>query len=102
MGTSKQGSGSDRTADPERTADGHHVIIDGRKWRATDPSIPEKRRKELVSELMSARRAVGAAKRTDDAEAETEARARVNEAKLALGERGDPWWEREPGPGSGD
>ncbi len=68
-------------------------IIDGRKWRATDPSIPEERRKELVSELMSARRAVGAAKREGDEQAEREARDRVHAAKVALGERGEPWWE---------
>ena len=81
-------------SEPERTPDGHHVIIDGRKWRATDPSIPEERRQELVNELMSARRAVGAAKRAGDAEAEKAARERVHAAKVALGERGEPWWER--------
>ena len=81
--------------EPEKTADGHYVIIDGRKWRATDPSIPEERRKELVGELMSARRAVGAAKRAKDSEAEAAARKRVHEAKVALGERGKPWWENE-------
>ena len=80
---------------PEKTPDGHYVIIDGRRWRATDPSIPEERRKELVAELMSARRAVGAAKRAGDPKAEKAARARVHAAKVALGERGEPWWERE-------
>lgn len=79
--------------EPERTPDGRHVIIDGRKWRATDPSIPEERRKELVGELMSARRAVGAAKRSGDSAAERAARDRVHAAKVALGERGEPWWE---------
>jgi hypothetical protein len=79
---------------PRKTPDGHYVVIDGRKWRATDPSIPEERRKELVSELMAARRAVGAAKRAGDGEAERAARKRVHAAKVALGERGEPWWER--------
>ena len=79
--------------EPERTPDGHYVVIDGRKWRATDPSIPEERRKELVSELMSARRAVGAAKKAGDEKAERKARDRVHAAKVALGERGKPWWE---------
>ena len=78
--------------EPERTPDGHYVIIDGRKWRATDPSIPEERRQELVNELMSARRAVGAAKRKNDVAAERQARDRVHAAKVALGERGPPWW----------
>ena len=78
---------------PERTPDGHYVIIDGRRWRATDPSIPEERRQELVNELMSARRAVGAAKRAGDEQAERAARDRVHAAKVALGERGPKWWE---------
>lgn len=79
---------------PEKTPDGHYVIIDGRKWRATDPSIPEERRKELVSQLMAARRDVGAAKKAGDEKAEREARDRVHAAKVALGERGEPWWEK--------
>ena len=72
------------------------MIIDGRRWRATDPSLTEERRSELVSELMSARRAVGAAKKAGDADAERKARDRVHAAKVALGERGEPWWERSP------
>ena len=72
-------------AEPERTADGHHVVIDGRRWRATDPAIPDGLRQELVDELMSARRAVRAG--------EPDARTRVGDAKTALGERGEPWWE---------
>lgn len=70
---------------PERTPDGHFVVIDGRRWRATDPHIPDPLRQELVDELMSARRAV----RAD----EPDARQRVGDAKVALGERGHPWWE---------
>jgi hypothetical protein len=45
---------------------------------------------------MSARRAVGAALRAGDAEAEQAARSRVQTAKVALGERGTPWWEQSP------
>ena len=26
--------------EPETTDDGHYVVIDGRRWRATDPAIP--------------------------------------------------------------
>jgi hypothetical protein len=78
----------------ERSLDDEHTIeIDGRRWRATDPAIPDRFRAELVDELMSARRAVGAAKRAQDASAERDARARVQDAKVALGERGAPWWE---------
>ena len=76
---------------PERTPDGRHVIIKGRRWRATDPSIRDARRRALVSELMSARSAVDHARRRGDADAEREARARVQAAKVALGERGARW-----------
>lgn len=74
---------NDKAADT--TPDGHFLIIKGRKWRASDPSIPPNLRQELVDELMSARRAVK--------DGEDGARVRVNDAKLALGERGRPWWE---------
>lgn len=68
----------------ERTEDGRYIVVKGRRWRATDPSIPDKLRSELVSALMTGRRMV----RTDgDA-----ARVMVHDAKVALGERGDPWW----------
>lgn len=79
-------------AEPERTADGHHVVIDGRKWRATDPDVPPDRRAELVRILMAWRREV---KRTKGSDGEAAARAGVNAAKVALGERGTPpWWEQ--------
>ncbi|WP_108668070.1 DUF3253 domain-containing protein [Euzebya rosea] len=74
----------------ETTADGHHIVVDGRRWRATDPAIPEAFRQELVNELMAARRAVRDA---DGEEEERAARRRVQDAKVALGERGHPWWE---------
>jgi chorismate-pyruvate lyase len=78
----------------ERTPDGRYVVIAGRRWRATDPEIPEDVAAELRSELMSARRAVGAALKAQDDEAERAARARVQQAKVRLGERGTPWWEQ--------
>ncbi|MDT8911981.1 hypothetical protein [Amycolatopsis sp. PS_44_ISF1] len=81
-------------AEPERTADGHFIVIRGRRWRATDPEIPEEAAARLRSLLMHARRDVGAALRHEDSEAERDARARVHAAKLALGERGTPWWEQ--------
>lgn len=73
------------TNGPERTPDGHHIIVNGRKWRASDPSIPEQLRSQLVKELMTARRLV---KSHGDS-----VRFRVQDAKIALGERGEPWWE---------
>ena len=76
-----------------RAEDGRWVVVGGRRWRASDPAIPETFRQQLVDELMAARRAVGAAKRTGDPDAEASARTRVQAAKVALGERGRPWWE---------
>jgi uncharacterized protein len=81
--------------DVERTEDGHHVVIRGRRWRATDPAVPEEVAAVLRRELMSARRAVGGALRSGDDEAERTARARVHRTKTALGERGTPWWEQD-------
>ncbi|WP_028958923.1 hypothetical protein [Streptomyces sp. UNC401CLCol] len=79
---------------PERTPDGRHVVIRGRKWRATDPSVPEETAARLRRHLMAARRAVHSATTADDEQAERAARSRVNRAKIALGERGAPWWEQ--------
>ena len=42
---------------------------------------------------MDARRAIAAAKGSGDSEAERAARARVDDAKHALGERGPVWWD---------
>lgn len=87
-------TGPEKSGDVEHTPDGRYIVVDGRRWRATDPSIPEALRVQLVRELMAARRAVGLA-RTDDAV--SAARARVHDAKVALGERGTPWWESAAG-----
>ena len=76
--------------EPELTADGRFLVIGGRRWRASDPAIPDALRTELVAELMAARRAVRDAA---DERATAAARRRVQDAKVALGERGDPWWE---------
>ena len=78
--------------EPEFTGDGHFAIIDGRRWRATDPLIPDERRAELVRILMAWRREVRHAAGTTQ---EPAARAGVQAAKVALGERGSPpWWEQ--------
>ena len=76
---------------PERTPDGRYFVIDGRRWRATDPGIPEERRAELTRALMAWRREV---RRTKGTAEESASRAGVQAAKVALGERGTPWWEQ--------
>ena len=73
---------------PERTDDGRYIVVKGRRWRATDPEIPADRDAELRSILMAWRREV---RRTDGA---PESRAGVQAAKIALGERGTPWWDQ--------
>ncbi|GAB2776883.1 hypothetical protein GCM10027020_32780 [Nocardioides salsibiostraticola] len=78
-------------SEPERTDDGHYFVIDGRRWRATDPDIPEERRAELTRILMAWRRDVKSTRGTDQ---EKRSRAGVQAAKVALGERGDRWWEQ--------
>jgi hypothetical protein len=77
---------------PPTTEDGHFVVISGRRWRATDPAIPEEVAAVLRKVLMAARRDVGSALRAGQDPAP--ARARVQAAKVALGERGTPWWEQ--------
>ena len=75
----------------EHTSDGRYVVVDGRRWRATDPLIPEARRDELQRVLMAWRRQVRTARGTAE---EPGVRAGVHAAKVALGERGTPWWEQ--------
>ncbi|MEU0133938.1 hypothetical protein ABZ172_07885 [Streptomyces sp. NPDC006296] len=84
----------DSAAQPDRTPDGRYIVVKGRKWRATDPEIPEEAASRLRHHLMAARRAVAAARRADDPAAEKLARSRVQTAKVALGERGTPWWDQ--------
>lgn len=74
--------------------DARYFEVHGRRWRRQDPGIPHTLASELVAALMAARRAVRDALRTDDAEALRLARAHVQDAKVALGERGPPWWEQ--------
>ena len=72
------------------TPDGRYFLVTGRLWRTTNPAIPEERRQQLVKALMDARRAVKHAKRGEGDLAA--ARAAVDAAKVALGERGPVWW----------
>lgn len=77
---------------PLVTPDGRYLVVRGRLWRRANPALPEDERQRLVQDLMSARRAVAAALKAEDAAALQAARARVDLAKHALGERGPVWW----------
>lgn len=67
------------------TPDGRYFVVRGRLWRMSNPALSEESREQLVRDLMTARRAVRAK--------EPDARARVDAAKRALGERGPVWWD---------
>ena len=75
------------------TPDGRYFVVRGRLWRCTDPALPEAERQPLVKKLMKARRDVKTAKAQDDDALMKDARRRVHEAKVALGERGPVWWD---------
>lgn len=72
------------------TPDGRYFVVRGRLWRTSNPALTEGRRQALVNELMSSRSAVRTA--LTSGQALDEARRRVNDAKVALGERGPVWW----------
>lgn len=74
------------------TPDGRYFVVKGQLWRCSNPALAEEDRQQWVNALMKARQAVKAAKRAEDAAALKAARASVNAAKIALGERGPVWW----------
>ena len=74
------------------TPDGRYFVVRGRLWRCFNPELAEVERVQLVAELMRARRAKGVAMRAGDAATREQARAAVDAAKVALGERGPVWW----------
>jgi hypothetical protein len=81
---------SDSTCYPD-TPDGRYFVVRGRLWRKSNPALDDATRERLVKDLMSARRGVHDAK--GDPEAMKTARHLVDQAKVALGERGAPWWD---------
>ena len=77
---------------PLTTPDGRYIVVRGRLWRASNPHLSSEERTALVHELSAARREVKAALRQSDPNRLAAARAAVNTSKIALGERGPPWW----------
>jgi hypothetical protein len=74
------------------TPDGRYVIVKGRLWRCTNPSLALEIKTILVNELMQTRREKGIAMRRDDIAGRDAARQRINEIKQQLGERSPVWW----------
>lgn len=69
------------------------LVVRGRRWRRTDPELPEPIVEDLKSHLGRARNEVKAARKADDSAELRRARDRVDLAKRGLGERGERWWE---------
>ncbi|WP_241791833.1 hypothetical protein [Pseudomonas putida] len=74
------------------TPDGRYFVVKGQLWRCSNPALSDEERQHVVHVLMKARRAVKEAKASDDADQMRTARAAVDQAKRALGERGPVWW----------
>lgn len=74
----------------EDADDGRWFVVNGRRWRRTDPSLPADVASALRSQLGRARNAV---KNAADDDARAAARHRVSLAKHGLGERGPYWWD---------
>lgn len=79
------------------TDDERWLVVDGRRWRRTDPSLPTDVVEALTSHLGRGRSGVRVAKKAGDDDQVAAARQRVGLAKAGLGERGPYWWD-EPEP----
>lgn len=69
------------------------LVVNGRRWRRTDPSLPADVVEALKSHLGRGRSGVRSAKRASDDDAVAAARKRTGLAKHGLGERGPAWWD---------
>jgi hypothetical protein len=78
-------------ADDAASDDERWLVINGRRWRRTDPSLPA----ELVAALTShlGRGRSGVRRAQGDPDALAAARRRVDLAKHGLGERGPYCWD---------
>jgi hypothetical protein len=71
------------------------MVIEGRRWRRTDPVLPPDLVDALKSHLGKGRSSVRSAQLRNDEAAVTSARRRVDLAKHGLGERGPKWWDED-------
>lgn len=88
--TAAQGPQGPATSVPDEE---RWLVIDGRRWRRTDPSLPADVVEALTSHLGKGRSGVRAGKKARDDERVTASRRRVGLAKAGLGERGPYWWD---------
>lgn len=79
-----------RRETPPTTPDGRYIVVRGRLWRKANPSLPEQFVLEQIGRLMDARRQLRRGVSSEEQRAA--ARAEVQAAKEALGERGPVWW----------
>ena len=75
------------------TPDGRYIVIQGRLWRAANPSLPAEAKVRHMRELLNGRRALKAAKLAGDDDAIAAARKIISGAQVGLGERGKVWWK---------
>ena len=75
------------------TPDGRYIVIQGRLWRAANPSLSAEAKVRHMRELLNGRRALKAAKTSGDEAAITAARKIIAGAQAGLGERGKVWWK---------
>lgn len=66
------------------------MVVRGRLWRVSNPALDPAYHKQLVSDLMAARREIRQA--AGDPVRVARARKVVERSKIALGERGPVWW----------
>lgn len=83
-------TGTDAANEDERW-----LVVNGRRWRRTDPCLPDDVVEALTSHLGRGRSGVRTAKTAGDDDAVAAARRRVGLAKHGLGERGPRWWDEE-------
>jgi len=74
------------------TPDGRYLVIQGRLWRAPNPTLPPQAKVKYTRDLLNGRRALKAAKASGDEDAIAAARKLVARAQIGLGERGPVWW----------
>ena len=75
------------------TPDGRYLVIQGRLWRAPNPSLPAEAKVRYMRDLLNGRRALKTAKTSGDEDAISAARKLVARAQVGLGERGPAWWK---------